>query len=350
MTSEEILADPILNYPQATVACFDPTTGDLPRRALDEPRLCQYLEKLSQAGAPAILLGASTGHGHLRTVEELEAWFKVADKANTGDMVKMALLRPEDGIAANRHLLSILKINDYSVVFVRPSTGLTSDSTDDEVIESMIPIIEEAAKLEMAIGVYSISDVSGAPLSARATEYLLDEEGGKNIVAAKITEADYLASTRQYLISPQLAHLKIVQGWDPHMAQALLEGPSYDIEARQRVGVTSGPMSFAVHQYTHMFEAAARQDWDEVQAAQSAVTRLFEAMQDDPRKFADLQRAKVIMGLGQPITGEVTEEQTRRVLGALDNLPRKEDQQRLAKSLNLMGDGPSIDRLKELGG
>ena len=46
-------------------------------------------------------------------------------------------------------------------------------------------------------------------------------------------------------------------------------------------------------------------------------------MQDDPAKFADLQRAKYIMGLGHPICGEVSEVQVERVLDALKRLPRK---------------------------
>jgi len=31
LTSAELIADPIGRYPHATVACFDPTRGDLPR-------------------------------------------------------------------------------------------------------------------------------------------------------------------------------------------------------------------------------------------------------------------------------------------------------------------------------
>lgn len=49
-------------------------------------------------------------------------------------------------------------------------------------------------------------------------------------------------------------------------------------------------MSLAVFQYLHILAAAARQDWDEVEAAQQAVTSLFQAMQDDPTRFADLQQ------------------------------------------------------------
>ena len=52
-TATELLADPIGSYPAATVACFDPTIGDLPRRKLDVPRTKRFLEALAAAGAPA---------------------------------------------------------------------------------------------------------------------------------------------------------------------------------------------------------------------------------------------------------------------------------------------------------
>ena len=71
-------------------------------------------------------------------------------------------------------------------------------------------------------------------------------------------------------------------------------------------------------------------------------------MQDDPAKFADLQRAKVIMGLGQPLTGKVEPAQIERVLAALEGLPRRADRARLARSLDLMGDGPYHERLAKL--
>src|SRR5262245_24362824 len=99
---ERLVSGPIGNYPAATVACFDPTTGNLPRRALDENRTVAYLQKLGAAGAPALLIAASTGHGHLRTPEELEQWFQVAARAELGSTILTALLRPEDGVAVNQ--------------------------------------------------------------------------------------------------------------------------------------------------------------------------------------------------------------------------------------------------------
>ncbi|HTN77434.1 MAG TPA: hypothetical protein VL096_19380, partial [Pirellulaceae bacterium] len=97
ITARDLIADPLGCYPQATVACFDPTTGELPRRELDAARTVEFLERLGAAGAPAVLIAASTGHGHVRTVPELEAWFVVASQAHLPNTTKMALLRPEDG-------------------------------------------------------------------------------------------------------------------------------------------------------------------------------------------------------------------------------------------------------------
>src|SRR4051812_3218571 len=111
-----LISDPIGSYPAATVACFDPTTGDLPRRRLDEPRTICYLERLAEAGAPSLLIAASTGHGHVRTVGELEAWFRVAARAKYGDTVLTALLRPEDGPEINFRLANHLADDGYSVV------------------------------------------------------------------------------------------------------------------------------------------------------------------------------------------------------------------------------------------
>jgi dihydrodipicolinate synthase/N-acetylneuraminate lyase len=179
---------------------------------------------------------------------------------------------------------------------------------------------------------------------------LVEGAEGGSIVAIKVTEANYEQSTLRFLQESRLARLKIVQGWDPHLARALRDGPQYDAQGRQRCGVTSGPMSFAAFQYLHILAAAERGDWEEVTAAQSAVTALFAAMQDDPRKFADLQRAKFIMGLGQPLTGEVTPDQVQRVLTALESLPRAADCARLARSLDLMEDGPYHQRLAEMAG
>lgn len=345
-TIERILSDPLSEYPVATVACFDPTTGELPRRRLAEHRTQNYLERLAAAGAPALLIAASTGHGHLRTVPELEAWYQTASEARLGNCVLTALLRPEDGEEANRRLSDLLAELGYAVAYVRPGRGLPSDSADEAIVANMAPAVVAAANAGLAVGLYSIPDVSGVAMTPEVAARLVAGPGGKRIVAIKVTEASYENSTLRFLKDSRLSHLKIVQGWDPHLARALKDGPAHDARGRQRCGVTSGPMSFAVFQYVHLLAAADRGDWDEVAAAQAAVTSLFQAMQDDPTKFADLQRAKRIMGLGQPLTGEVSGEQVGRIFSALSLLPRAEDRDRLARSLNLMGAGPFEEKLR----
>jgi dihydrodipicolinate synthase/N-acetylneuraminate lyase len=345
-TAKELLADPIGNYPAATVACFDPTTGELPRRKLDAERTVVYLQKLADAGAPALLIAASTGHGHVRTPDELEQWYRVASRADPHRTMLTALLRPEDGKEINRRIAGLLAELRYTVAFVRPGRGLSPNATDADVAANMLPAVQAAAEAGLAVGLYSIPDVSGLPMTPDAAVTLLAAPGGDRIVAIKVTEADYEASTLRFLKDSRLAHLKIVQGWDPHLSRALREGPAHDKQGRQRCGVTSGPMSFAVFQYLHILSAAERGDWNEVAAAQAAVTALFCSMQDDPAKFADLQRAKYIMGLGHPLTGTVTAQQVERVLAALAELPRASDSDRLARSLNLMEDGPYRDELR----
>lgn len=347
-TTIDLLADPVGCYPAATVACFDPTTGELPRRKLDVPRTKRFLEALAAAGAPAVLIAASTGHGHVRTVAELEEWFRVAAEAKLGGTMLSALLRPEDGAEANARLVNLLAALKYPVIFIRPGTDLPKNATSQLIADNMRPLVELAAAKGLAVGLYSIPDVSGVPMPPDAAAELVQEPEGKNIVAIKVTEADYDASTARFLADKRLSHLKIVQGWDPHLVRALQDGPKHDDYQRQRCDVTSGPMSFAIYQYLHILVAIGRGDFAEAAAAQSAVTAVFQSMQDDPKKFADLQRAKFIMGLGQPLTGTVNEQQIERVFKALESLPRAADKQRLAKSLDLLGDGPFHQRLMAL--
>ncbi len=346
----QLLDNPIETYPATTVACFDATTGGSPRRQLDSRRNQMFLQKLADLNVEAVLIAASTGHGHVRTAAELEHWFRSSAGAQLGTTLKMALLRPEDGRETNRRLLNVLCDLDYQVVFVRPGMDLALTATSEQIASNMRPIVEDAARVGLAVGVYSVPDVSGVALPVDATVNLLDGTGGEHIVAVKVTESNFDASTLCYLRHPRLSHLKIVQGWDPFLARALQEGPKHDPRSRQRCGVTSGPMSFAVHQYAHIFEAARREDWSEVNEAQNAVTAIFRSMQDDPAKFADLQRAKYIMGLGKPVMGDVSEDQVARVFQALESLTRDEDRQRLAKSLDLMEDGPYHDRLNDIAG
>ncbi|HYW92544.1 MAG TPA: hypothetical protein VFA95_08820 [Gammaproteobacteria bacterium] len=348
LSSAQLVADPVGRYPRATVACFDPTRGSLPRRELDEARTVEYLERLAALGVEGVLIASSTGHGHLRRVPELEAWLRCAARADIGDTVRMALLRPEDGAAANRRLLDVAADAGYPVVFLRPATGLSPPVGGERIYDSLAPLVAAAAERGLAVGLYSIPDVSGVPLSPEVAARLVGAPGGDRIIAVKVTEADYGASTLRFLAHPDLRHLKVVEGWDPHLGRALQDGPAFDAGGRQRAGITSGVMALAVHQYLHLLDAAERADWAEVSQAQAAVTLLFGAMQDDPGRFADLQRAKQIMGLGQPLLGAVNPAQAERVLAALERVPREADRRRLARSLDLMGDGPFHERLTAL--
>ncbi len=353
---KSLIQDPIANYPSATVACFDPTTGDLPRRRLDHDRTRQFLTALIAIGRSfreansdrqALLIGASTGQGHLRTTAELEEWFRVAAEVDWQDVLKVALLRPEDG-SENDRLLDVLAELKYAVVFARPGTNLRANPDDEQIAENMRPIVTGAAARGMAVGLYSISDVSGCAMSPDVAAELVAGSGGDSIVAIKVTEANYEVSTLRFLDDPRLAHLKIVQGWDPHLARALQDGPRYDFQRRQRCGFTSGPMSFASESYFSMLLCANRGEWDVVQRHQTVVSHIFAAMQDDPKKFADLQRAKVIMGLGQPLTREVSHEQIERVFAAFEQLPETVHKLYLLSSFELLGDGPYQLRLKSL--
>ena len=135
--ADGLVADPIGQFPSATVACFDPTTGELPRRVLDERRTVAFLEKLAGIPVPAVLIAASTGHGHVRTVDELAAWFRCAAKARMGQTVKTALLRPEDGLPANLRLLDLLRELAYPVVFFRPGRDLPPTAGDEAVVRGL---------------------------------------------------------------------------------------------------------------------------------------------------------------------------------------------------------------------
>lgn len=344
-----LIQDPIGNYPAATVACFDPTTGDLPRRKLDHERTHEFLLRLDTYRPDALLIGASTGQGHLRTPAELEEWFRVAAKTRAEvpkfRSLLVALLRPEDG-AANEHLLNVLAELEYPIVFARPGTNLGPNSSDQQITDNMRPIVAGAAQRGMAVGLYSISDVSGCAMSPDVAADLVAGPGGDSIVAIKVTEANYENSTLRFLDDPRLAHLKIVQGWDPHLARALQDGPRHDLQRRQRCGFTSGAMSFAINEFVNIAAAAKKEDWSRVAEIQQTVSTVFAAMQDDPGKFADLQRAKFIMGMGHPITRDITEQQVERVFATLEKLPR--DGKSISWSLKMMSNCPYEARLNEI--
>ena len=328
------------NYPLATVACFDATCGELPRRSLDVERNNLFLGKLAEQNVPAVLIGASTGQGHVRTPEELIDWFESTKEVDLGATTKIALLRPEDGADWHKRQVDVLVASGFEIAFVRPGNNLAPNASDQEVVENMQSAMSAIAEADLAMGVYSIPDVSGLPLRPDAVAQI-QKQFGDHLVAVKVTESSFENSTRRFLEDSRLDELKIVQGWDPFLADALQADP-------HRCGVTSGPMSFALFQYLHILDAAANRDWQEVQRAQKAVTRLFEAMQDDPLKFADLQRTKFVMGLGQPLLGQVSKSQVERVFHALESLENESDRRRMAASLDLMADGPFSDRLAHI--
>lgn len=337
---KQIVSDPIRYYPSATVACFDPTDGDLPRRKLDSERTATFMQRLASEAVPAVLIGASTGQGHLRTEVELLEWMKLVQQIDMGGTHRIALLRPEDSLTANQKLIEEIRLT-YPVAFIRPATNSPANMSSAELVAQIAPLQKLIAESGMLVGLYSIPDVSGVRLGPETVVRLLDQPGGDKIVAIKITESSYEESTLRFLNEPKLNRLKIVQGWDPFIARAMQDGGS-------QVGITSGPMSFALYQYLHLLDAAKRRDWNEVEVAQCSVTALFAAMQDDPNKFADLQRAKYLMGLGHPMLSTIKSEQVERVMHALQKLPRIDDRVRLARSLDLMQAGPYHAKLAAL--
>lgn len=249
-TIEQLLADPIAHYPAATVACFDPTEGELPRRDLDIDRTMAYLKRLAAAGAHGLLIAASTGHGHVRTVDELTTWYTCAGQAwphgpgfhefqdrfpdlatevPAADSPLLAvLLRPEDDEQATGYLAGLAYHCGYEAAFVRPGRNLSANASEDDIVANMAPCVAAAARAGLAVGLYSIPDVSGVPMSPNVAAQLLAGDGGDRIVAIKVTEANYETSTLRFLEDERLARLKIVQGWDPHIARALRDGPKHD--------------------------------------------------------------------------------------------------------------------------
>jgi len=75
---------------------------------------------------------------------------------------------------------------------------------------------------------------------------------------------------------------------------------------------------------------------------------MMRALQDDPTKIADLQRAKWAMGLGHPLLKKNEKKNSDRLIVAIEGQKNAGDRKRLAKSVNMMGDGPYADRLSKL--
>jgi len=355
---EQLISDPVSNVPAWTVAAFDPTIGDLPRRQMDEAGMQRYLQSLEKAGAQGVLLAASTGWGHARTFEEHEHTLMAAGKVSLENCVKQALLRMEDPLEQNISLLQKLKNLDYGIVWTRRGSLLPPDAADQTVAQSTLPLVEAATELGLPVGLYSISTVDQVPLRVEAVKILMEQLGenlSQRIVAIKITEPVFEDSTLTYLGDPAFSHKKIVQGWDAFYARALQEGLRPD--GTQHCGATSGAAACMVYAYEAMYQAAQQQNWDELSTLQQVVAKVFYSMQGpDKTIFPDLQIAKWTMGLGHPLTEERSLEDAQPLLKALSELsgevaPKYLDL--IVHSLLLMDQypdhqSPVQDRLKEL--
>ena len=78
--------------------------------------------------------------------------------------------------------------------FVRAETFRRRQRPTD-VVANMQPVVIAAAEAGLAVGLYSIPDVSGLPMTTDVAAALLAGPGGERIVAIKVTEASYEAST-----------------------------------------------------------------------------------------------------------------------------------------------------------
>jgi len=145
-----------------------------------------------------------------------------------------------------------MKESGFDVGFIRVGTNLPKGATDKQVAANMRPLVQMIGDAGMAVGCYSISNVSGNRLSANALAMLVKGKGGDKIAAVKLTELSYETSTLECLKHKDLKHLKIVQGWDAYISRAFMDGPKYDAKGRQRVGITSGIMAYCQYQYKHM--------------------------------------------------------------------------------------------------
>lgn len=323
---KSIINHPVENVPSWTVALFDPTSGDLPRRQLDEQKSKDYLQAIANAGAPGVLLAASTGWGHARNFAEHKHTLAVAGEVEVNNCIKQALIRIEDPLEENISLINELKSWGYGIVWTRRGSNLPVGASDEIVTEHMLPLVRAAVRAEMPVGIYSISTVDGAPLTASAAKMLLSKLSpaeAQFLVAIKITEPVFENSTLQYLQEPAFDHKKIVQGWDAFYAEALQQG--LRTNGHNHCGATSGAAACMVYAYKAMYEATLKNDWEKLAAIQSVVSKVFFSMQGaDKSIFPDLQIAKWVMGLGHPLTDERTANDAARLLKTLHELATDE--------------------------
>lgn len=357
-TIKSIITHPVEMVPSWTVALFDPTTGDLPRRKLDEDKSKLYMQAIAKAGAPGVLLAASTGWGHARNFVEHRHTLAVGGEAELGPCIKQALIRIEDPLEENKKLIQELKDWGYGMVWTRRGSNLPVGASDEIVTEHMLPLVKSAIEAEMPIGIYSISTVDGAPLTASAAKLLLSKLSAAEaqfLVAIKITEPVFEESTLAYLQEPSFDHKKIVQGWDAFYAEALQQG--LRTNGHNHCGATSGAATCMVFAYKAMYEATLANDWDKLAAIQSVVSKVFFSMQGpDKSKFPDLQTAKWVMGLGHPLTESREEKDAVKLIKVLHELAEDNGSMQtvklIMKSLQIMNqfgiDSPIQAQLNEV--
>jgi len=317
----QLVEAPLQHVPAWTVAAFDVNKGDLPRRKLDAKGMELYLKALANAGAPGVLLAASTGWGHARNFEEHQETLLQGGKMDLGTCVKQALLRIEDPLDKNKQLLVQLAQLDYGIVWTRRGSILPPTASDEEVAQNMLPLVSAAIDADLPVGIYSISTVDGAPLTPGAAAILLKMLGekAKQVVAIKITEPNFETSTQLFLENEAFANKKIVQGWDAFYSKAMQAGKRAD--GLNQCGATSGAAACMVHAFKAMYELTTSENWADLQVLQSVVSEVFHSMQgEDKNVFPDLQTAKWVMGLGQPLTESRGEENAKTLLAKLVQL------------------------------
>jgi len=343
-TIKSIITHPVEMVPSWTVALFDPTTGELPRRNIDEEKSKLYMQAIAKAGAPGVLLAASTGWGHARNFAEHRHTLAVGGEAALGSCIKQALIRIEDPLEDNKKLIQELKQWGYGMVWTRRGSNLPIGASDELVTEHMLPLVKAAIEAEMPVGIYSISTVDGAPLTASAAKLLLSKLStteAQFLVAIKITEPVFEESTLAYLQEPSFDHKKIVQGWDAFYAEALQQG--LRTNGHNHCGATSGAAACMVFAYKAMYEATLANDWDKLAAIQSVVSKVFFSMQGpDKSKFPDLQTAKWVMGLGHPLTEKREDKHADKLIDVLHVLAEEKENtatlKLIMKSLQLMNE------------
>jgi hypothetical protein len=146
-TREKIISDPIKNVPAWTVAAFDPTTGELPRRQLDKKGIRIYLQALARVGAPGVLLASSTGWGHARTWEEHVETLIACGQIQLQQCIKQALLRIEDPLDKNIELLGKLRSMDYGIIWTRKGSMLPPEAPDEKVAQQMLPLVKAITQM-----------------------------------------------------------------------------------------------------------------------------------------------------------------------------------------------------------